>query len=228
MGRTNGLSRISGLVITVLLPIVLMLTILQVYTFNKDFYLREFIKYDIPQVTKIGMEDLEDITQKMINYLRGKDENLDMVATIDGKPREVFGQREKDHMVDVKKLFIGGRLLRDRGFFLMAISLILLIRVSSNRVKDIYRSTLYAGILSMTMMIILFILMQIDFYKYFTYFHEIFFNNDLWILNPETEVLIQMLPLEFFIDISTRVIGWFMAIMVFLGSLSYKKLRVLK
>jgi len=65
------------------------------------------------------------------------------------------------------------------------------------------------AIIPISLLAILLLLMAIDFYKYFTYFHEIFFTNDLWLLNPKTDILIQMLPLEFFSSIAYKVVGFF-------------------
>ena len=39
-----------------------------------------------------------------------------------------------------------------------------------------------------------------DFNKYFIIFHHIFFNNDLWMLNPDTDLLINIVPEPFFMD----------------------------
>ena len=46
-----------------------------------------------------------------------------------------------------------------------------------------------------------------DFSKYFVMFHHIFFNNDLWILNPETDMLINIVPEGFFMDTAARIAG---------------------
>lgn len=51
----------------------------------------------------------------------------------------------------------------------------------------------------------------IDFDWAFVKFHEIFFNNDLWLLDPRTDRLIQLMPIQFFINF---VIHWLL--MVFL------------
>ena len=45
-----------------------------------------------------------------------------------------------------------------------------------------------------------------NFTKYFTLFHKIFFDNDLWILNPKTDMLINLLPEGFFSDMAVRIL----------------------
>ena len=44
-----------------------------------------------------------------------------------------------------------------------------------------------------------------DFTKYFTVFHEIFFDNDLWLLNPNEDLLINIVPEPFFVDTAARI-----------------------
>ena len=55
-----------------------------------------------------------------------------------------------------------------------------------------------------------------DFNKYFTLFHEIFFTNDLWLLDPRTDLLIRMLPEGFFFDMVVRI-GSIFLILLSLG-----------
>lgn len=209
----------------VFMPIVILLTALQYYSFNQDFYMKEFERYNITKVTTMNEEDLSRVSAKLISYLKDNDENLNIKAVIEGETREVFGQREKQHMVDVKELFIKGYNLRNMGLVIALISLIIILLASKRKARDIYQALFWAGIIPITLMIILYILLTIDFHKYFTYFHKIFFTNDLWLLDPKTEVLIQMLPLEFFIDISVRVIGWFLGISAVMTTSSFIKLR---
>ena len=44
-----------------------------------------------------------------------------------------------------------------------------------------------------------------DFSKYFIIFHKIFFTNDLWILDPATDLLINIVPEPFFVDTAVRI-----------------------
>ena len=69
------------------------------------------------------------------------------------------------------------------------------------------------------------IFIQSDFTQYFTYFHEIFFNNDLWLLDPKTEILIQMMPEPFFIKAAIGIglyYGSSLILMIVVGLLLYK------
>ncbi|WP_432402656.1 TIGR01906 family membrane protein [Wukongibacter sp. M2B1] len=225
MNNKRVLIDISKILFIIFLPIVTLFTILQYYSYNQDFYMNEFEKYNISKVTTMSEEDLSRVSEKLISYLKLEYEDLDIKAVINGEYQEVFGQREKQHMVDVKELFSKGKRLRNTGLCISLLAFVTILLVSKSRKRDIYKALLWSGIVSLLLMLILYILLSIDFYKYFTYFHEIFFTNDLWLLNPKTEVLIQMLPLEFFIDISIRIIGWFLGISIAMVILPLIKLK---
>jgi len=223
MKNVGTVSKTCRWIITIFLPIALLLTILQVYAFNANFYIDRFQEYNISAITRIDMGELEGITANLIDYLKSDRENLDMQANINGTVEEVFGEREKHHMKDVKSLFDKGFILRNTSTVLTVGALLFLLK--QKKKKEIVKALLNASITSLTVILIIFALMQIDFYKYFDYFHKIFFENDCWLLNPETDVLIQMLPLEFFITISTRVVAGFLALMILIGGVSFYGLR---
>ena len=45
----------------------------------------------------------------------------------------------------------------------------------------------------------------LDFNTFWTNFHRVFFTNDLWLLDPRTDILIQMVPGQFFFDLVMRI-----------------------
>ena len=47
--------------------------------------------------------------------------------------------------------------------------------------------------------------MSSNFTAAFNRFHEIFFDNDLWILDPATDLLINIVPEGFFVDTALRI-----------------------
>ena len=69
-----------------------------------------------------------------------------------------------------------------------------------------------------TVVLVLIGIISTDFSKYFIIFHHIFFNNDLWILDPRTDMLINIVPEPFFMDTALRIaIVFAVLVLVFLG-----------
>lgn len=205
------LSATTGIIIGILLFVVLLFTSVQIVGYNTTYYKWQYNRHEVMDTTKMSMEDLTMVTKNLINYLKGQRENLDMTATIDGQVREVFDQRDKDHMVDVQKLFIIGTYIRN----ISAMCIILLLAILFLKNKRVFLQGLFMVkyVFACIIMLILILsgLLLIDFNKYFTIFHEIFFNNDLWLLDSETSILINMVPEVFFFQTAMIILGIFVA-----------------
>ena len=201
-------------IIIILLPLALLLTTVEVVSFNTDYFVNKYEEYEISKSTGIVIDDLEGITDKLLNYLKDKTDNLEIEKEINGSKRQVFNEKEILHMIDVKDLFIKGKIIRNISMILIIISILYL---GIKNKKDLGQAFIMSSALSILSMVTLFLLMYTNFNKYFTYFHEIFFTNDLWLLNPETDVLIQMLPLEFFYSIATKISTMFILEVIILA-----------
>jgi integral membrane protein (TIGR01906 family) len=130
-----------------------------------------------------------------------------MQAEINGEMREVFSQREKDHMVDVLfliklargamfALFIGGA-----AAWLLAV---LLVRRQKNGLRYAGAGYLAGAAALFAAVGIVVLLASRDFTAVFVKFHEIFFTNDLWLLNWD-DMLIMMVPEPFFVDCAVLI-----------------------
>ncbi len=186
--------------------ITILLTAIEVMVFNNSHYDRMFSKYEITEVTGLEAGELSLVIQDVLEYLKDDREVLDTgITNEEGLIRSAFGERAILHMVDVKRLFVRGRLIRTSSLVLF-ISLVAYIMIQDKGwQKKLSRALLRTSGTSLLLIFLLYILMQLDFYQYFTYFHLIFFNNDLWILDPNSELLIQMLPEGLFFDTAVRI-----------------------
>ena len=83
------------------------------------------------------------------------------------------------------------------------------------------RSVCWGTGLFFAMIWVLGLVISTDFTKYFIVFHKIFFNNDLWVLDPRTDMLINIVPEGFFFDTAARIAMVFAGIVMvfFVGNL---------
>lgn len=216
------------LILSISLPFVLLLTDVEIATFKLDFYEEKYEEYNIPEVTGIEMKNLLKVTREMLDYLKGKRVDLIIITEVNGKDEQIFEEREILHMIDVKGLFSQGYIIRNIMLILSMISLGWLVFFQR---KAIYKTLIISSLWPMILMIILGMLMYIDFNKYFNYFHHIFFANDLWLLDPNTDILIQMLPLEFFSSMAYKILFLFAVELLFIliiGILLKRKASVIK
>ena len=97
-------------------------------------------------------------------------------------------------MADVQDLF---RLCRGGGWACAALVFALAIILRKDFPWRTVSRTLIAILATVTVLIIL---ACVDFNSLFVLFHRIAFTNDLWLLNPQTDLLIRLMPIEFFIS----------------------------
>jgi integral membrane protein (TIGR01906 family) len=214
----------------ILMPIMLVLTDVQMVAYDRDYYRAEYIRYNIPEQIGISIDNLMYSTEQLLLYLEDKRADLNFKAEFTKAPEEFFSERDKQHMVDVKGLFVKGQLLRNLSFFYIA-GFILFLFWKKNLTDQIRRLAKYGiaiAIAGTAPVLILVVLMNIDFYKYFTIFHEIFFTNDLWLLDPATDRLINIFPEQFFTDMAFSISYMYMAEMAAILIVSLLILRFVK
>ena len=184
------------------------------------WYEKEYEKYNVTEDLEMKMDDVMDVTEEMMAYLRGDREDLVVWTTVNGEKQEFFNDREKAHMVDVQNLFLGGLTLRFSAIIVLVISLSGLIFTKGNWKRILPKSFLTGLGAFLVISGGLGVLFASVFYKYFFLFHEIFFDNDLWLLDPATDLMIRMLPEGFFFDMVIRIGSIFIGMLAILLILS--------
>lgn len=199
-----------GIAAAVALVLVLFITSLDLVAFNSDFYRDEYRKLKRADSIGISEDELMKATNKLLDYMQDKTDNLNIKAKILGHQVEVFGERDKAHMVDVKNLYLFWRDFRNISavaVVLIAALIVLLMRRDAGQI--LARSFLIGAGAVTAILLLVGLWVALDFQSFWTMFHHIFFTNDLWILDPQQSVLIQMVPLEFFFDVVTRILTYF-------------------
>ena len=209
------MKRIFSILLITFMPLYLFLKSVEINTFSKDFYTNSFKENGVLEISGRTLQELGDITEDLFDYLKGKAD--------DSLLKKNFNHREVLHMRDVRTLFKYGFILKYISFALALLSISALFYWKNY--NSIGKSLFYGPFIWWGIILSLFFLSLTDFNKYFTYFHLIFFNNDLWLLNPRTDLLIQMLPLEFFISIFKRIMLLFLLFMSILQIIGYIVMR---
>ena len=186
--------------------LILLITSFEIGVYSDySWYQKEYEKYNVLTELQMNMDDVMEVTKEMMAYLRGNRDNLTVHTTVDGEEQEFFNEREKAHMVDVKHLFLGGLWLRRGAVLCFLLIIIFFAKRDEGWKKHLSRSMLWMlGTFMVTMISAGFLIVN-NFNKYFTMFHEVFFTNDLWLLDPRTDLLIRMLPEGFFFDMVARI-----------------------
>lgn len=190
----------------VLFPLAVLLLATWLVSGFKPYYHYQFEKNQISQVTGIEADDLRGVIDRLSGYVVGRYETLNQVVVIKGQDELIYGEREVRHMVDVRHLF---DLLRG---FVMAYGVLLVVaslyegHKGRGKAYGLYLSA-YGLWGTIVLIASLGIMVVLDFSKYFVIFHELLFTNDMWLLDPRTDVLIQMLPESFFMETALVILG---------------------
>lgn len=169
--------------------------------FSNTYFNWHYEHREIDVETGIGIDDLMDVTYVLVDYIRGKRENLNIQVPINGNIEEVFGEREKDHMVDVRNMYLTVRLMKNIGLIFIIIILLVGIFWKKKFVYKVLKSVRFWVPIYLLIIGGLGALLTTDFDKYFTLGHELLFSNDLWLLDPRTDILIQMVPESYFYSV---------------------------
>ena len=201
---------IFAIINTVCLITIFLFAAIEFPTFNYAFYNYEYNKNGTVETIGISKYDLEKVTFQLMDYIKDDADNLEVYANINGETREFFNALEKAHMVDVKNLFQIGYAIRNIVFIIFCITfLCAFIYKKRPALQEYAKSFISLTIIFICSCGAVVLLILTNFNKYFTMFHEIFFDNDMWILDPATDLLINIVPLPFFIDIFKVVIALF-------------------
>ena len=81
------------------LILILLLSAFEIAAYSDfGFYQKEYEKYEIQETLPMEMDDIMDVTEKMMSYLRGDREELSVMTTIDGERQDFFNEQDRFHM----------------------------------------------------------------------------------------------------------------------------------
>ena len=208
---------------------VLMLTLSSVFivSFNESYFTKMYDKLEVAEIVKVDEETLSSVNHLLLDYIKGKEESLDYLVNIENETVEFFNEKEKEHMVDVQILYSNALMIRNVSLVLALLGLLTLFITTDYKNINLIHEVLGKVILSYVLILgTVAIVAILDFDFFWTSFHELVFTNDLWLLNPMTDRLIMMVPLEFFTGLVYRILGLilvlFTALFAFYKSLEKK------
>lgn len=230
--KMKWINRIGLIIIVISIFAITLITSVEIAAYGDwDFYKKEYEKNNVLPAVGMEMDDLMEVTKEMMAYLRGDRADLVVETTMFGETREFFNDREKQHMADCKVLFVGAIWIRRICLALMALSIGIICGANKTDAKNkikIIAGGIWKGILIFIGLAGALIgVIALNFDKAFVTFHKIFFDNDLWILNPQTDMLINIVPQQFFIDISILIGIIFVILMILIFSMAIIAERVI-
>lgn len=206
--KQNEIMSVTAVVAMFLLIIAMLLTSFQLVIYGDPeyrFYEKEYEKYTVTEALNMKIVDVMKVTDHMMAYLIGEEDELSIVMEVDGQTQDFFNEQDRLHMADVRNLFLGGLKLRTVCMVVFLVLLVLLIGWKADWKHLLPKAYFIAVGVFLALIAFLAVAFSIDFTKCFTIFHKIFFTNDLWLFDENTDYMIRMLPEGFFSDMVIRI-----------------------
>ncbi len=206
--------KIVGVLLSVCFIFFTFAFVIDTICFNSAFYEYEYTKNKVAETIDIGDDELKTATDVLLGYITGDVEDLDVEVTIDSKQTQMFNAKEKAHMVDVKDLYDKLRIVK-WSTLLIFLSLSGYYLFKGKKLFALIKAA-YVKVLALVGGLVgaLAVFALCDFNLFWNTFHKLIFTNDLWLLDPLTDRLINMVPGPFFYDLVLLIIIVYIVIII--------------
>lgn len=206
---------------------LLLLSIGVIFTVNfRPLYYLDVKLLDIPEFSGYPEDEIIANYNALIDYSSPIYRGSLTFPTLKASPSGI------QHFKEVKDIFM---FFYGLGVFSLTTAVIIIIYKS--RKRD-FSYLAVSSLVSCLMPVIVALFLAIDFDRAFVIFHKIFFNNDYWIFDPETDPVINILPATFFLHCALLIIfiillGSLIMYIIYLhfkrrSGIKYRKIRGLK
>jgi len=181
-------------------------------------------KHAPSESTYLPEEEYPAMAEMITGYLSGRVEDFQHTFAIDGTQYLAFRSHEQQHMADCRGLFALARRVGLTAATLSALLAALLGRL--RRQSGSARKGFTFGLLGVIGLVaVVAIWAALDFSGVFVLFHRLSFANDLWLLNPQTDLLIRLMPTSFFMHYAALLgLLWLAGmLLMLLAALIYRK-----
>lgn len=204
------MKRSSRILITILSLVIFVVSVLTAVTssiFELDFYTNSQIKHNVAQNMGLEQKEVTEATTVALLYTKGITSDLTYIKTIDGEQVDLYSSQDKEHMIDVQNLYKNVYyVLLASAISLLIVAIVLLFKRKEVNVFGLTlqfnKVSLYTLIFVATLGIFAFV----NFDKFWTMFHKVFFTNDLWLMDYKKDLLVNLFPEGLFMDLVFKIL----------------------
>ena len=174
---------------------------------NGDLLARKMLFYAPPENTGLPEAEYPGVARMTAAYLTGREETFQYVfSDAEGNRFLCFQDHEAAHMADCRELIRLAGTLRwvFGGLALVLAGAGVLLRRHRPLADGVLAGLGTAGILFTGLVL----WALADFDGFFTAFHRVAFTNDGWLLDTRTDLLIRLMPEDFFVALGARLLLW--------------------
>lgn len=187
------MKRLSSIVISLFIVFGVFLYLIDFMALDLSYYNNFHKQYNISENTGLSDEWINEASGSLVKFLKNGDEDI---------LKNNFNSKEISHMRDVYFLFKLNRFVYKTLIFT---AIIFILYKMNFKDREFFKSMSKNFLKVYFTIIALFGVCALFFSESFIYFHKIFFTNDLWLLDYDTDMMIRILPEEFFFTLFTNV-----------------------
>ena len=172
-----------------------------------DLLAREMRRHAPPETTGLPETEYTGVGRMTAGYLTGREETFQYVfSDAEGRRFVCFQPHEAAHMADCRGLIgLAGRL----RWIAAAAALLSAAAGAVLRLRRDFTGGMLAGLCGAAAVFTGITVWSLaDFDGLFVTFHRLAFTNDGWLLDPRTDLLIRLMPVNFFVTLGTGILGW--------------------
>lgn len=215
------LSRIISILLTLLMLLVFLISVGQFFCGSRFWFEREFAAHENEIATEYGSEEAVRISCETMDYLLGQRDRLDEVKAT-GSDQAFFNNRELHHLSDCRVIFL--RMIRVRNIALVISTIGVLILLATKKAAIFARSFIGTIRIAAVAAVVSVIVFAINFDKAYDFVHEMLFDNYLWIMNPATDNLVNLMTIDIISETAGIILTVWICISLFLGKAVFRKL----
>jgi integral membrane protein (TIGR01906 family) len=215
--KLTTLQRLARIVLLVCIPPLLLLSPLYVLATNA-FVHYEYNKPDFPPADFYDPAERLRLAEATVHYLRSN-AGPDYLWELSSQGQEVYNPREVKHMVDVKTVMSAAFWVHGICALLALLAAVFLWTRPGGK-RNVLR-TVYQGCAALLiLMVVIGVLAYTSFDWFFVLFHRVFFQGDSWLF-AYSDTLIQLFPVQFWMDATAGMAVLAVAASVLLGGVAY-------
>ncbi len=204
---------VCGIVYSLAIIVIVLVTAFDISVYGDlDYFEAEYEKYDVLSDLDMEMDDVMEVTRHMMSYLRGNEDSLQITTVVDGERQDFFNDQDLFHMAEVRDIFVALYRMRIAAVVLLVLALAVLIATKAG-IRRIFRYFQFCLVAFLAVAAVLGIIVAVNFSQAFVVFHHIFFNNDQWLFDPNTDLMINMLPEGLFMDFTVKILVCFVLLL---------------
>lgn len=198
---------VAALVFYASLPLALVFGNVRWLVYNESLYMGGYAKYGIRETTGMSTEQLIEATRQIQAYFRDGSPITLQIQKETGVEL-LFNAREMQHLHDVRQLLNLLFSIQAGAVAYLPLYAALCLRwYRPNGLSFIAGDAVGAGLFSVALLAAAGAVASSNFEQVFIQFHQMSFDNDLWMLDPRTDYMIRMFPEGFWFESAMQIAG---------------------